>query len=759
MSTRFRPLLTTIVGLAVFFAGLALARSWLPEWRPGLPDEEIFVQRFRELAKRAGARLERGEPLTILTAESDRSSEDARVLDRFSVDRAAALGAGMRVQAIQRATLPGIPGRWELDVTFSPAGNPLAVSWSRAKRGLFENSGAPKPAAPRARVEVFAQLLLAPRESLGASLRGGPESPASSQGLDLRIPVRQSEPPQELEVKAAQGGSISVIREISTPADNDTLAEILVIVVPVVLGVLLLTGFFFYLLSQRRIDFVNGLALAAASVLMSLAGALAAWTLEALGYALVALLGSFVLIVCWATAESFLRSVQPGFTTSLDTLRAGRLGPRGGRALVYGFGLGAILAGVRLGVSSLAAAYPGAWPGNMSLRIPPLQESSPLFQGAVLAAFVALMLALAFRFLPARWAPWMATLAGGLAVQPLRIEPLSAHVAANLALVGFLVWILRRFGLATLLAATVASFLLPAAAFTGIHVTWLPVPFGVTAGILAALVTTGWVGLGRSGQIEHQGRQGPAFIRRQEEERRLRYEMDLLARMQLGLLPEKLPEIPGWEIAARSLLATEAGGDLYDFLEDEEGSLWIAAGDVAGHGYSCSIAQAMTTAALSSLVSASQSPSGVLGRIDRVLRRNAHRHFTTLALLRLDLRTGQGRLANSGHPYPLLVKDGQVSEIALSGLPLGQGPAREYGEAAVEIPPGSALVFCSDGLFEAADWQQAIYGYERPQEVLRGLGERPAGEILEALLEDWRRHLGGLEAQDDTTVVVVRRSP
>lgn len=745
------------MGLAVFFAGLALARSWLPEWRPGLPDEEVFAQRFREMAKRAGVRLKPGEPQTVLTADQGRSNKEARILDRLSLDRAVSLGDGVRIRVRHDASLPGVPGTWEFEVTFSAKGNPLGVKWSRIERRIFFNSDSPPaPAVVRRQVEVFARLLLAPRESLATPLSDEPES-KSSQGMDLRIPIRASEPPQELEVNAARGGAVVVTRETATSAESQGLDSILVTVVPLVLGVLILIVYFLYLLSQRRIDFVNGLALAAASILMALVGILGNWTIEAIGIAFAALFAGVAILVCWATAESFLRAVQPGFTTSLDNLRAGRLGPRGGRALVYGFGLGAAFAGVRLAIGSLAAASPGAWPEELSLPLPPLQQSTPVLQGAALAAAVAFTVALAFRLLPARWAPWIAPLAGGLAIQPLRLVPLSAHAVVSVALIGLLVWILRRFGLATLLAATVTSYLLPAAVFSGIHAPWLPFQLGATAAPLAVLVIAGWVGLGRSGQIEFQTRQVPAFIRRQEEERRLRYEMDLLARMQLGLLPEKLPEIPGWEIAARSLLATEAGGDLYDFLEDEEGSLWIAAGDVAGHGYSCSIAQAMTTAALSSLVSASQSPSGVLGRIDRVLRRNAHRHFTTLALLRLDLRTGQGRFANSGHPYPLLVKDGQVSEIALSGLPLGQGPAREYGEADVEIPPGSALVFCSDGLFEAADWQQAIYGYERPQEVLSGLGGRPAGEILEALLEDWRRHLGGLEAQDDTTVVVVRR--
>src|SRR5262249_54293243 len=153
------------------------------------------------------------------------------------------------------------------------------------------------------------------------------------------------------------------------------------------------------------------------------------------------------------------------------------------------------------------------------------------------------------------------------------------------------------------------------------------------------------------------------------------------------------------------LLATEAGGDLYDFLELSENELWIAAGDVAGHGYSCSIVQAMTTAALTSLIAPRRTPAEVLREVDRVLRRGGRRrNFTSPAPLRLDLATGQALLANAGHPYPLLLENGAVREIALPGLPLGQGPKREYTDLAITLPPGSVLVLCSDGLFEAADW-------------------------------------------------------
>ena len=116
-------------------------------------------------------------------------------------------------------------------------------------------------------------------------------------------------------------------------------------------------------------------------------------------------------------------------------------------------------------------------------------------------------------------------------------------------------------------------------------------------------------------------------------------------------------------------------------------------------------------------------------------------------------------ISNAGHPFPLLILDGDVSEIVLPGLPLGKGPQRHYLDHILHLPPGAALVFCSDGLFEAVDWSSSPYGFDRPQEVLRTLENRSAEEIVEALLHDWRLHLRSEEPPDDTTVVVLKRLP
>jgi len=290
------------------------------------------------------------------------------------------------------------------------------------------------------------------------------------------------------------------------------------------------------------------------------------------------------------------------------------------------------------------------------------------------------------------------------------------------------------------------------------QVKWLAASFLVSASLTAAPLLVGLIGLGRSEEAETGPIGVPAFVRRMEQEQRVQHEMELLARMQLGLLPKETPRIAGYEIAARSILATEAGGDLYDFLIDERGQLWIAAGDVSGHGYSCAIAQAMTKAGLASLIGPEQTPAGVLTRLDRVLRTSGSaRTFTSLALLRLDPGQARGLIANAGHPYPLLVSDGSVREISISTLPLGQGPSRTYENRTLDLEPGNTLVFYSDGLFEAENESGTPYGFERLRKLLAASG-RSAGEILEQIIEDWRAFIGKRPHTDDTTVVVLRRN-
>lgn len=756
-----RLLIALGLGTLLFLAGLTLARMWLPEWRlRDLPDQALYLQRYRDLAGRLGARLV-PEPtrVSIQTPEDTLGDHAPEILDREGTGSLAFLRVGPAIHVAQDALLPGIGGVRELAIDLSPEGDPLNVVWSaHGWRKFF--SGINRTPPPEELRRSFAELLLSPVESLGQthtiSFGGTPARLYEIRGSTGAHILSLDNASSVMLASRRPGDLAKALAETGRFGADDFLEALPALFRSV--GVLLL---FLVLTARRRIDLVNGGILAVVTfVISALAGLSGQRSVEEIWFALSS--GSFWALwvfLFWSAGESFLRASDPGFTTSLDSLRAGRLGPRGGRALLHGIAIGAVLAGFGLAVSALAVAAPGLWPEAPSVRLPVFGLAHhPFVDGFRIAAMALVMLGVARRLLAVRWVPWATALAAAVLAPPLELSPYGFQLAASFVLYALLLLFGQRYGLTALLTAAVSSLLLPATVFSGLHADWMPVTFAATAGTSAAFLILGLVGLNRSPQVEAERLRPPPFMRRIEEERRLKYEMDLLARMQEGLLPEKLPEIPGWQIAARSILATEAGGDLYDFLLDDSGKLWVAAGDVAGHGYSCAIVQAMTTAALTSLVSPERTPSEVLKQVDRVIRRGGSpRNFASLALLRLDPATGEVALSNAGHPFPFFSVNGDVAEIPLPGLPLGQGPQREYRDHVFHLPPGSALVFCSDGLIETCDWSEAPYGFDRPREVLRTVHDAPAAEMLETLLADWKKHLGSEEPPDDTTVVVLKR--
>lgn len=754
-ASQTRPLLAILAGLLAFATGAALALAFLPEWRAGDPAEgkEALEDRFRRLAGRTGLLLAPGEPRIALGTPD--LAQVHRVLGEEAPAWLAATRTGLTVEVSHGAAWPGMARESRLKAEFSLAGEPRSFLWQSLEAPFSAR-------VDRARLydlsETFAGLLVAPGEAAGAQVSTSPfwrmvdlpgSAPDEHLGLWINPPSTILAERQPLRLAARPESPGEEIRQLLSS---------LLVSLPVLLAA---AGVFFFLLLKSRIGTGNGAVLALA-VLASAHPAWAAGIPESFLLAAVHLLTeapgvALWVFLVWSAGESLLRVADPGFTTSLDTLRTGRLGPRVGRSLALGFAFGGALAGLRLAILGAAVVLPGISPAGASLPLPVFStDGSPLATGISLAAGVALALAVAVRFLPARWAVPGAALLGGVALAPLAIEPFPAELAANVAVAGLLAWIGHRFGLTALLAASTVSLLLPALLFSGLHLTWMPASFALCAVLTAGIAGLGVAGLSRPEEAETGPVEPPAFIRRLAEERRVRHEVDLLARMQTGLLPREMPRVDGYEVAARSVLASEAGGDLYDFFRDEGGALWIAAGDVAGHGYSCAIAQAMVKAGLVSLIAPGESPAAVLQQLDRVLR-GASEGFTSLSLVRLDPETGEAVLGNAGHPYPLLFAAGRVSEVELPGLPLGRGPARDYDDRAFMLPPGGVLVFCSDGLFETLDKNGNTYGFERAREVLGVIGHRPAVEIVDALQNDCRRHQGGEELPDDVTVAAVKR--
>jgi serine phosphatase RsbU (regulator of sigma subunit) len=771
LSARPAPLLPRAalgVGAVLLAAGLFAALRVLPEWRAANPRPLGLIEKSRSIAEAAGATLSRSS--VSLEGRPDAGTTFERAYRRLRGEAPAyleATGGAMSWTVSGSLTVPNT-GTGPAQFAFLPDGSLQAFQWSPSG-SLFEATDTKAQSLRRAFFDRIEVPLAAGQPKVGTEF----EFSGGNTAIRVRpLQPANGGPAEGLILQESGNVSFVISRELSDPDapklfNAEGIARRFYKLVPALLLFLLVVSLFGVLLYKRRLGFTIGIALVLLATVYEVAaglgdggkvGGLVAFVIGVRLFLLIYLLG------LWTVAESLLRDTAPGFTTSLDAFAAGRLGPRGGRAILAGLGGGAALVGVSLlafGASALAAPS-GVWPSSPSFPYPLFEaHKGPFFEGAFDTALFVLFVAL-FRFVvPRRVASVAAAILFALYSSiSMPLHPWGAAFALSLALATVLLWAFDRYGLAALLVAAVSSALLRDAVVACLHLDGNLFSALLTVVPLLAIAAAGAIGLARPEHDEEGRIDAPDYVRRLESERRVKYEMDLLSRMQLSLLPDKPPVVAGLELSVKTILATEAGGDLYDFVQDESGALWIAAGDVSGHGYSCGIQQAMVMASLASLVKAGRRPSDILVEIDRVLRRGrSGRLFTSVALLRLDPSTGIGVLANAGHPFPILLHEGKAIEIAGSGLPLGQGPKRTYEDVPFEIPKGGVLVIASDGLFEGPDRFDAPYGFDRPRAVLEStsLWRRPPDSIVEALLADWRRHVGEGAPSDDTTILVVKR--
>jgi integral membrane sensor domain MASE1/anti-sigma regulatory factor (Ser/Thr protein kinase) len=174
--------------------------------------------------------------------------------------------------------------------------------------------------------------------------------------------------------------------------------------------------------------------------------------------------------------------------------------------------------------------------------------------------------------------------------------------------------------------------------------------------------------------------------------------------LQRSLLPDRLPELPGVLLAARYVPASadmEVGGDWYDVVQLPNGQVGMAIGDVAGHGLRAASTMAQLRMGLRAYALEEPSPAKVVSRLDRLVSQLLESEIVTLVYLILDLDSGMVRLANAGHPPPLVVGPGGQTSYLEEGLgsPLGCDDPQPV-EATFRLVPGSTLLLFTDGLVE-----------------------------------------------------------
>ena len=239
---------------------------------------------------------------------------------------------------------------------------------------------------------------------------------------------------------------------------------------------------------------------------------------------------------------------------------------------------------------------------------------------------------------------------------------------------------------------------------------------------------------------------------------RVDQELRIAGVIQQSLLPKGVPELPGWEVAVYYQPAREVGGDFYEFLKYDDGRIGFIVGDVTDKGVPAAMVMATTRSLLRAVTERLSAPGAVLERVNELLHPDIpERMFVTCFYALLDPATGLVHYANAGHDLPYRRGADGVSELRATGMPLGLMPDMHYEEFELQLEPGDAVLFHSDGVAEAHDPEREMFGFPRLKSLVAEVTS-PEG-LIPLVLERLAAFTGpGWEREDDVTLVSLHRS-
>jgi sigma-B regulation protein RsbU (phosphoserine phosphatase) len=247
------------------------------------------------------------------------------------------------------------------------------------------------------------------------------------------------------------------------------------------------------------------------------------------------------------------------------------------------------------------------------------------------------------------------------------------------------------------------------------------------------------------------------YERLAREEQRMERDLSMAREVQHHLLPPSCPNLPGAELAARYNPAHAIGGDMYDFLDYKLPRACITVGDVSGKGAPAALYAALISGIIRSLAHGEPAPAQMLSSVNRALnQRRLEANYVVLCCALWDDERKIMRVANSGLPRPIYLRQGHAHMIEAAGLPLGLFEDAAYDEITIHASPGEVFVFLSDGIIDAANAHEQQFGRARVEHVIAQHGSKSAQEIVDAIFAAVDEFSAGTEVFDDETVVVLK---
>ncbi len=239
---------------------------------------------------------------------------------------------------------------------------------------------------------------------------------------------------------------------------------------------------------------------------------------------------------------------------------------------------------------------------------------------------------------------------------------------------------------------------------------------------------------------------------------RIESELRIARDIQMSMVPSIFPKREGLDLYASMTPAREVGGDLYDYLLEED-TLYFCLGDVSGKGVPASLFMAQATRLFRALAKQHQMPATIATRLNEELtEKNDNGMFVTMFIGQMNLTTGHLYFCNAGHNPPVIGGDEQHGSFLEmeSNAPIGLWPGIEYIGEEIETIKGRPLFIYSDGLNEAENKNKEQFGDERMLDILRHTDFKSARQVVETLKKEVEHHRDGAEANDDLTIMCIR---
>jgi sigma-B regulation protein RsbU (phosphoserine phosphatase) len=229
-------------------------------------------------------------------------------------------------------------------------------------------------------------------------------------------------------------------------------------------------------------------------------------------------------------------------------------------------------------------------------------------------------------------------------------------------------------------------------------------------------------------------------------------ELEVAKRIQLSILPSTFPTSANFRVAARYVPMTSVAGDFYDFIVADDTHAGLLIADVSGHGVPAALIASMVKVAATAQRANAADPARLLAGMNAILCGNTQEQFVTAAYVHLDSQSRELRYSAAGHPPMLLLRGGEVLEVAENGLILAAFDYATYSTAAQRLQTGDRLLLYTDGIVEATNSTGEYFGQDALGTLLRqtaGITPAETADRIISAVQQW-----AASQDDDLTVLV-----